>query len=163
MDREIFQQGEYLTREESKMSTKSWCQIDPKFVKEMKGALLKGFAETSDNLRSNRKAILAEVRSTDRRINSSDPVDMTGPMVTNRTWTLGKYADKHTKALQKIKDGTYGICEGECEELISKERLRARPAAEMCVECKNLHDNPSHINQNGSRVKIDPVNSVIHI
>jgi DnaK suppressor protein len=38
-------------------------------------------------------------------------------------------------ALQKIKDGEYGLCEG-CGEEIGIQRLEARPVAELCIDCK---------------------------
>lgn len=42
---------------------------------------------------------------------------------------------KINKALKKIEDGSYGICE-RCEEKISAKRLDARPVAELCIKCK---------------------------
>ena len=39
-------------------------------------------------------------------------------------------------AVQKIHDGTYGICE-QCGSAIPKERLRALPYAALCVQCKS--------------------------
>ena len=39
-------------------------------------------------------------------------------------------------ALEKIKDGTYGVCE-QCHNTIPKERLRALPNAALCVQCKS--------------------------
>jgi len=42
---------------------------------------------------------------------------------------------KIEKALQKIEDGTYGVCEN-CEELIGLKRLEARPVTELCIDCK---------------------------
>jgi RNA polymerase-binding transcription factor DksA len=39
-------------------------------------------------------------------------------------------------AIQKIKDGTYGVCE-QCNGIIPKERLRALPHAALCVQCKS--------------------------
>lgn len=39
-------------------------------------------------------------------------------------------------SLEKIKAGTYGICE-ECGEEISKERLEANPSARRCMKCAN--------------------------
>lgn len=47
----------------------------------------------------------------------------------------GRFIGKIKKALQKIDDGTYGICE-ECGEPISEKRLEARPVAMLCIECK---------------------------
>lgn len=38
-------------------------------------------------------------------------------------------------ALQRIEDGTYGICE-ECGEEISIKRLKARPVTRLCINCK---------------------------
>ena len=45
------------------------------------------------------------------------------------------FLDKISKALQKIEDGTFGICE-ECGEEISVKRLEARPEATLCIRCK---------------------------
>ncbi|MET0903088.1 MAG: TraR/DksA C4-type zinc finger protein, partial [Acidimicrobiales bacterium] len=39
-------------------------------------------------------------------------------------------------ALEKIKEGTYGVCE-QCHNNIPKERLRALPYAALCVQCKS--------------------------
>ncbi|MBQ7456898.1 MAG: RNA polymerase-binding protein DksA [Desulfovibrio sp.] len=38
-------------------------------------------------------------------------------------------------ALQRIEDGSYGICE-ECGEEISISRLKARPVTRLCIRCK---------------------------
>ena len=53
-----------------------------------------------------------------------------------------KNLDKHRKllkkieySLQKIEYGTYGICEI-CQEPIPFKRLKARPVANLCIECK---------------------------
>jgi RNA polymerase-binding protein DksA len=37
-------------------------------------------------------------------------------------------------ALQRIEDGTYGICTN-CGKQISEERLEARPWATLCIDC----------------------------
>ncbi len=39
-------------------------------------------------------------------------------------------------ALEKIEDGTFGECLN-CGEDIGVKRLRARPVAELCIECKS--------------------------
>ena len=41
------------------------------------------------------------------------------------------------KALRKIDEGTYGICE-RCAKPIAPERLEALPYAELCIDCKRL-------------------------
>ncbi|OPY68408.1 MAG: RNA polymerase-binding transcription factor DksA [Syntrophorhabdus sp. PtaU1.Bin050] len=40
-------------------------------------------------------------------------------------------------SLDKIENGTYGICE-ECEEKISEKRLEANPVARYCITCKRM-------------------------
>lgn len=47
-----------------------------------------------------------------------------------------KLLAKIEEALERIEDGTYGICEA-CGEGISVERLRARPVTTLCIECKS--------------------------
>jgi DnaK suppressor protein len=46
-----------------------------------------------------------------------------------------KLIGKIKEALARIDDGTFGICE-ECGEDISEERLKARPMATLCIDCK---------------------------
>jgi DnaK suppressor protein len=43
--------------------------------------------------------------------------------------------DKIQKALERIDNGTFGVCE-ECDELISIKRLEARPETTLCIRCK---------------------------
>lgn len=42
---------------------------------------------------------------------------------------------KIDKALEKIEEGTYGICES-CDEPIGVKRLEARPVTDLCIRCK---------------------------
>lgn len=51
-----------------------------------------------------------------------------------------KLLSKIDEALERIEDGSYGICE-ECGEAISVERLLARPVTTMCIECKADQEN----------------------
>ncbi len=43
-------------------------------------------------------------------------------------------------ALDRIKEGTYGICKY-CGEPIGKKRMKARPVASACVSCKEKLQN----------------------
>ena len=43
--------------------------------------------------------------------------------------------EKIEKALERIADGTFGICE-QCDEEISVKRLEARPVTTLCIRCK---------------------------
>ncbi len=47
--------------------------------------------------------------------------------------------DKVEEALNRIDDGSYGVCVG-CGEDISIKRLRARPVAKFCIECKTRQE-----------------------
>lgn len=42
---------------------------------------------------------------------------------------------KVVKALNKIKDGEYGVCEN-CGEDIGVKRMTARPVTDLCIRCK---------------------------
>ncbi len=46
-----------------------------------------------------------------------------------------KLIKKIKKALERIEEGTFGICE-ECGEKISSQRLEARPVTTLCIDCK---------------------------
>ena len=43
-------------------------------------------------------------------------------------------------ALDKIEEGIYGECTS-CGEAIGVKRLKARPVAELCIECKSEQEN----------------------
>ena len=45
------------------------------------------------------------------------------------------YMRRIEHSLQDIEDGRYGLCE-QCEEEISLKRLKARPTARFCIDCK---------------------------
>lgn len=76
--------------------------------------------------------------------NMPDPADRAS-LESDRNFTLRirdrerKLIGKIKDALQRIEDGTYGICES-CEEEISDERLRARPVTTLCIECKKKQE-----------------------
>lgn len=42
-------------------------------------------------------------------------------------------------ALEKIKKGTFGICEM-CDDIIDVERLKAKPHARYCIKCRELFE-----------------------
>ncbi len=51
----------------------------------------------------------------------------------------GKLLDYLERALERIKDGTYGHCRS-CGELIHLERLKAVPHATLCIQCKSKQE-----------------------
>ena len=50
-----------------------------------------------------------------------------------------KLIKKIKKALDRIENGTFGICES-CGEEISIKRLKARPVTSQCIECKSKEE-----------------------
>ena len=53
---------------------------------------------------------------------------------------IGKIKD----ALDRIEDGTFGICD-ECGEDIGEERLRARPVTTLCIDCKKKQEKDERV------------------
>jgi DnaK suppressor protein len=50
-----------------------------------------------------------------------------------------KLIKKIKKALERIENGTFGICET-CGEEISVKRLKARPVTTQCIDCKTKEE-----------------------
>ena len=77
---------------------------------------------------------------TSHKENLPDPADRAS-LESDRNFTLRirdrerRLIGKIREGLERIKSGTYGICE-ECGELISHERLKARPVTTLCIDCK---------------------------
>ena len=70
----------------------------------------------------------------------ADPTDRAS-LESDRNATL-RIRDRERKliakidaALERISDGTYGLCE-ECGDPISVARLKARPVTTLCINCK---------------------------
>ncbi len=50
-----------------------------------------------------------------------------------------KLIQKMREAIQRIDDGTYGICQS-CGGEISEKRLIARPVTTLCIDCKTKQE-----------------------
>jgi DnaK suppressor protein len=86
---------------------------------------------------------------TDFSQNFPDPTDRAS-MESERNFEL-RIRDRERRLISKIKDaleriefGTYGICE-ECGELISPERLKARPVTTLCIDCKKKQEDDERL------------------
>jgi DnaK suppressor protein len=72
--------------------------------------------------------------------NFPDPTDRAS-LESDRNFMLrirdreNKLIKKIKKALERIENGTFGICET-CGESISIKRLQARPVTTQCIDCK---------------------------
>ncbi len=103
-------------------------------------------ASFKDLLEGRRRGLLDGAGETVHRMtagkeNFPEPVDRAA-LEADRNATLRirdrerKLIAKIDEALERIDQGSYGICE-ECGEPIGAERLRARPVTTRCIECKN--------------------------
>ena len=81
---------------------------------------------------------------TSHKENLPDPSDRAS-LESDRNFTLRirdrerKLIGKIREALDRIENGTYGICE-DCGEDISAERLKARPVTTLCIDCKKRQE-----------------------
>ena len=87
-------------------------------------ALKKSRQESSGDL-SNMPVHLADVSS------DNYEQELTLELMENK----GEVLSKIEYALEKMKDGTYGICES-CQKKIKKARLEAIPYARFCISCQ---------------------------
>jgi DnaK suppressor protein len=107
-------------------------------------------ARTADELRARRDELTAELgtvtaveRDPDASVSFGKRIgDGTTEAVErlNRVGTareLGAMLEDVERALAKIDDGTYGICD-RCGRLIPETRLEARPWSVLCVDCASL-------------------------
>ena len=92
-----------------------------------------------DELYAEAKRAKNQVKETDEP--SPDPFDQASNQF-DRDFLLRlkdrerKLMVKIQEALERIENGTFGICL-ECGGKISQKRLRARPVATLCIDCKN--------------------------
>jgi DnaK suppressor protein len=81
---------------------------------------------------------------TEQKENFPDPTDR-ATLESDRNFMLRirdrehKLIKKIKKALERIENGTFGICES-CGEEISIERLKARPVTTQCIDCKTKEE-----------------------
>lgn len=86
---------------------------------------------------------------TEEKTNFPDPTDRAS-LESDRNFELRirdrerKLINKIREALDRIEDGTFGLCES-CEEPIGPDRLRARPVTTLCIECKTEQERQEKI------------------
>ena len=105
--RELDQIKKILTQQLSELLSRADCSLD-------------GVGEPNENLSDvlDRAAKIAE-RNFSHRLCSREKL----------------LIRKIERSLQDIENGTYGLCE-HCEDDISVKRLKARPTARYCIDCK---------------------------
>jgi DnaK suppressor protein len=81
---------------------------------------------------------------TETKENFPDPADRAA-LEADRNFMLrirdreAKLIKKIKEALERIENGTYGICES-CGEDITLKRLKARPVTTQCIDCKSKEE-----------------------
>ncbi|MCU0579806.1 MAG: RNA polymerase-binding protein DksA [Desulfobacterota bacterium] len=81
---------------------------------------------------------------TDGKENFPDPTDR-ATLECDRNFMLRirgrerKLILKIEEALERIENGSFGICES-CGDEIGEERLKARPVTTLCIECKKKEE-----------------------
>lgn len=86
---------------------------------------------------------------TDQGENFPDPTDR-ATLESDRNFTLRirdrerRLIAKITNALDRLDNGTFGICE-ECGDDISDKRLKARPVTTLCINCKKKQENQEKV------------------
>jgi DnaK suppressor protein len=84
------------------------------------------------------------VEMTDEDDTFPDPTDR-ATLESDRNFVLRmrdrerKLRSKIMKALERLENGTFGICEV-CGEEISVDRLKVRPVTTLCIECKEQQE-----------------------
>ena len=109
------------------------CLYFKRILLERLNALLEGAEKTVTGMSNDYKEELL------------DPTDRAS-LESNRNFTLRirdrerRLIQKLNEALERIEDGTFGICEM-CGKEISEKRLIARPVTTLCIECKKEQEN----------------------
>ncbi|WP_350347467.1 TraR/DksA C4-type zinc finger protein [Agromyces sp. G08B096] len=115
----------------------------PDRVAKFEKLLLAERSEAESRLAEHRQG-MAEVRVARSDASADDEHDPEGPTMTQewsqRTAVLAdaeaEVADVD-RALARLADGTYGVCE-RCGKPITVARLEARPTATLCIDCARL-------------------------
>ncbi len=123
----------------------STTPFDGKALKEIRKALIGQKSELQDQLHSESQAYSSSESEVATEIRSDENPAEAGTATFEREKHLSiannvqDLLEKNSKALDKIAQGSYGLCEA-CGKPISPERLKALPHALLCIECKKAEE-----------------------
>jgi DnaK suppressor protein len=132
----------------SKAATKSTAKKaagggESKFFEQQRKALLEEretYTRQAQTLKAEAEALAEDMEPGDVQFDEESGEGDTINVERERDLQLSAQAlqsvEEIDRALAKIDDGSYGICE-QCNEAIPKERLKALPYAALCVRCKS--------------------------
>jgi len=113
-------------------------------LKQLRDRILEGF----DEQRAEINGFKGEAES-DTYDDASNIVELNILMTLNDSQK--RELDQIAMAMAKIKEGTYGVCEG-CGQLIADKRLLALPFTNLCVECKGREERGTVIMHRENRI-----------
>lgn len=102
--------------------------------------LLARLREHMDQIRSSSSNRSAEFMDT---VSNNELDELTARIAESDSTNI----DRIEEALHRLREGRYGIC-SDCGRGISKKRLKARPFATLCIECKQKEEK-QHMGSNG--------------
>ncbi len=100
---------------------------------EARNELLSSLSEQNDQM----KSLVGTVESGDEADRASDVID--GTLLNSLSAASSKRLTLINNALERIKEGKYGICRA-CGKEIAKGRLEAIPYAALCIDCQTQAD-----------------------
>lgn len=119
--------------------------FDRQALEQIKEALIGQRAELADQLQAEAQAFSSSESEVATDVRSDENPAEAGTATFEREKHLSIANNvqdlivKSSKALQKIDQGSYGICES-CGKPISEDRLKALPHAVMCIDCKKVEE-----------------------
>ena len=127
-------------------------QMDKEHLDFFKKLLLEKIAQTSGDVEAIENTSRNDARETASEDRSTYSLHMadhgTDAMEREKSLLLaqrgGDYIDYLNEALQRIKDGTFGICRT-CKGPIGRGRLEAVPTATQCISCKSKREEESDL------------------
>lgn len=120
-------------------------EFDPGILESIKSTLIGQASELQDQLQSEVQAFSSSESEIASEIRSDENPAEAGTATFEREKHLSiannvqDLLEKSTKAIEKIEQGSYGICES-CGRPIDPDRLAALPHALMCIECKRAEE-----------------------
>lgn len=124
-------EGKNMSKEEQKINSETLKKIK-KDLEERKKQIVDDLKDISNKQGDEYKARIPEYGDKPDE-NAQEISDYTTNVATEDV--LKKNLRDINNALERIEKGTYGTCKY-CGKTINEKRLKARPAASACVECK---------------------------
>ncbi|MBI5360054.1 MAG: TraR/DksA C4-type zinc finger protein [Planctomycetes bacterium] len=111
-----------------------------KLLIERKRALLKNFSSMEDQtLGQTRFNASGDISSTPTHMADIASDNYEQELSLNLLESENEELSEINEALEKIKDGTFGLCEN-CSKPIPEQRLSAIPYAKLCMDCKKKEE-----------------------